>query len=122
MKLITLSIISLFLASCAALTKVAENKVLVGEGVRVAATIYLDSHPDKKALVLKISDTLDKIPVTHKLTSDEVLALVDALPGTLPQTIVKYYEKATKNLKDEDVINTIAVLSSISDALKLAAD
>lgn len=129
MKLIALSICAAFLASCAVLEKIAENQIYIAPLVKVATQVVLDKAvsphdlADKEAEIIKVADAILKIDVTHKLTEVELREFLSSkLPAKdhwkrLEDKIVKYYLDATKNIKDEDVANAVAVLKQIAQGL-----
>lgn len=132
-KLICISALCALFASCNAISVIANNPDTIAPAIEFAAKTVLSKAIDPadlvsvKAKLSSLADKISKIPVDKKLTESELRDLIgDKIPAIgywkdLENKIVDRYLKATKNIKDEDVANVIAVLKEIEVGLKNAS-
>ncbi len=136
MKLFALALVAFLFTSCAglrsAIDKVTENGALVAPVVSIVTSLVFDKavseedKAEKAAIISKLADKIADVELVAKPTREEFeKILLESLPAkthwiALASTLSTQYDKATKNISDEDVAKTIAVIKEISFGLKSA--
>ncbi len=136
-KFIALALAAALLTSCStyrkALDEANKNEFLISPTVALVTSIVFEksvSAEDKAAkakIVSGLADKLSDVELVTKPTKDEFLQTVlGALPSdkahwvTLATLLATQYDKATKNVLDSDVEQTVSVIHQIAFGLRSA--